>query len=201
MSDDADVATLECRGLMLLVGCRRRTSVSLPSRTSGGTRRWPGCAASRGWRAGSAHPEHSRPPRCRSGMQSSCWKRWLGSGDRMKSSARSMSQARLWAASDEVGLQDTADEELGEGFPVESESARIESDQRRTMSRRAKPVKHEGATVGDLEGFGEQLSEKQDPHALVAQRPGEGVVFLLGLLVTQHVVEQQLGDVRRASAG
>ena len=103
----------------------------------------------------------------------------------------------------QVGLEHAADQELGQRRPVEV----VEQPPHRPGQLRAEhlgnaePVQDEGPAVRHLQRLGQQLPEVVHPHAPVAQRLGERVVFLLGPPGPEHVVEEQLADVARGQPG
>ena len=97
----------------------------------------------------------------------------------------------------QVGLEDPTDEVLRQRLPVEilEEAAdRIDEGRAEDLGG-ADPVEDELASGRQFEGLGQQLAVVVDPHPLVPQGLGEGIVLLLGLGRPHHVVEEQLADV------
>ncbi len=103
----------------------------------------------------------------------------------------------------QVRLEYAADEEFGQRRAVEvvEQLAQRLDEVGAEQLRGADAVQDEGPALGQLEGLAQQLPEVVDPHALVAERLGERVVLLLGLLGPHHVVEQQLAHVPRGQPG
>ena len=97
----------------------------------------------------------------------------------------------------QVGLEDAADEELGQRLAVEvleEPPDRVDQGRAEDLGR-ADPVEHELPSFGQLERLGQELAVVVHLDALVPQGLGKGVVLLLGLGCPHHVVEEQLADV------